>query len=107
MQVKLAEPVLAVGNIEDWLKKMVAGMQDTIKKIIRKSWEEVNALPVEKFIFSYPAQVSTNLDCFLKLMAYCRTKYSGNQGKAPMTMTHVAFEKSRSVLRSQISAARR
>lgn len=58
LQVKLAEPVSAVGNIEDWLKKMVAGMQDTIKKIIRKSWEEVNALPVEKFIFNYPAQVS-------------------------------------------------
>jgi hypothetical protein len=57
VQVKLAEPVMAVGNIEDWLKKMVAGMQDTIKKIIRKSWEEVNSLPVEKFIFSYPAQV--------------------------------------------------
>ncbi|GBG77441.1 hypothetical protein CBR_g23890 [Chara braunii] len=54
--VKLEEPVIAVGNIEDWLKKLVAGMQSTVKKIIKRAYDEVNVIPIGEFVFKYPAQ---------------------------------------------------
>eukprot|EP00898_Chlorokybus_atmophyticus_P005691 jgi/Chlat1/6122/Chrsp409S05665 len=57
-KVAFESPVQAQGNIEDWLKKMVDQMQTTVKSVIKRAHGEVNAIPVEDFLFKYPAQVA-------------------------------------------------
>eukprot|EP00899_Mesostigma_viride_P009796 jgi/Mesvir1/18818/Mv04309-RA.2 len=57
-KVELYNPVVATGNIEDWLKKLVAGMQNTMKEVIRRAYLDVNELTTEEFVFHHPAQVS-------------------------------------------------
>jgi dynein heavy chain len=51
-------PVLAQGNIEVWLQRLVDGMQGSIKGIIKKASTLVSELPLEEFLFSHPAQIA-------------------------------------------------
>ncbi len=56
-KVEFERPVDAKGNIEVWLQRLVDGMQDTIKQIIKRAVRNVAEMPLEDFIFGHPAQV--------------------------------------------------
>jgi dynein heavy chain len=63
--VQLSEPLLAQGNIEIWLNKLVTEMRDTINDVARNmSASLLNELAspdesrLEKFIRAYPSQIS-------------------------------------------------
>lgn len=48
----------AKGNIEVWLQRLVEGMQDTVKQIIKRAVRNVAEMSLEDFVFGHPAQVS-------------------------------------------------
>ncbi|PSC73956.1 flagellar outer dynein arm heavy chain gamma [Micractinium conductrix] len=56
--VPLAAPVEARGNVEVWLQRLVEGMQNTMKGVIRKVASEVYEQELEPFLFGHPAQVA-------------------------------------------------
>jgi dynein heavy chain len=56
-QVEFERPVDAKGNIEVWLQRLVDGMQDTVKQIIKRAVRNVYEMSLEDFIFGHPAQV--------------------------------------------------
>lgn len=64
--VPMSEPILAQGNIEDWLNKLVFGMQQTVKDIARQMSSSLLAdlgdvterEKLEKFVKKYPSQIS-------------------------------------------------
>ncbi|PNH08753.1 Dynein gamma chain, flagellar outer arm [Tetrabaena socialis] len=57
-KVEFERPVDAKGNIEVWLQRLVDGMQDTVKQIIKRAVRNVAEMPLEDFIFGHPAQVA-------------------------------------------------
>ncbi|MEW5318622.1 MAG: hypothetical protein WDW38_009830 [Sanguina aurantia] len=57
-RVEFERAIEAKGNIEVWLQRLVDGMQDTIKQVIRRAVRNVAEMTLEEFIFSHPAQVS-------------------------------------------------
>lgn len=56
--IPLEYPVDATGTIEAWLQRLVDGMKDTVKAIIKRSTRDVEVMSREEFIFGYPAQIS-------------------------------------------------
>ena len=56
-RVEFENPVDAKGNIEVWLQRLVDGMQDTVKQIIKRAVRNVAEMGLEDFLFSNPAQV--------------------------------------------------
>lgn len=56
--MEFERPVDAKGNIEVWLQRLVDGMQDTVKQIIKRAVRNVQEMGLEDFIFSNPAQIS-------------------------------------------------
>ena len=56
-KVEFERPVDAKGNIEVWLQRLVDGMQDTVKQIIKRAVRNVAEMPLEDFVFGHPAQV--------------------------------------------------
>jgi len=56
--VPLEDPVDATGTIEVWLQRLVDGMKNTVKQIIKRSTRDVEVMGREEFIFGYPAQIS-------------------------------------------------
>jgi hypothetical protein len=61
LQVEFDRPVDAKGNIEVWLQRLVDGMQDTVKCIIKSAVKNVYEMPLEDTIFQHPAQVTSCL----------------------------------------------
>nr|Q39575.1 RecName: Full=Dynein gamma chain, flagellar outer arm [Chlamydomonas reinhardtii]7KZM_C Chain C, Dynein gamma chain, flagellar outer arm [Chlamydomonas reinhardtii]7KZN_C Chain C, Dynein gamma chain, flagellar outer arm [Chlamydomonas reinhardtii]7KZO_C Chain C, Dynein gamma chain, flagellar outer arm [Chlamydomonas reinhardtii]8GLV_AD Chain AD, Dynein gamma chain, flagellar outer arm [Chlamydomonas reinhardtii]8GLV_AX Chain AX, Dynein gamma chain, flagellar outer arm [Chlamydomonas reinhar len=57
-KVEFERPVDAKGNIEVWLQRLVDGMEDTVKQIIKRAVRNVAEMPLEDFVFGHPAQVS-------------------------------------------------
>ena len=58
-EVQLKEPMLAQGNIEEWLQVLVDSMQETLRDIVRDcATNGLLNLPLEELMFKYPAQVS-------------------------------------------------
>ncbi|GFR42148.1 hypothetical protein Agub_g3000 [Astrephomene gubernaculifera] len=57
-KVEFERPVDAKGNIEVWLQRLVDGMQDTVKQIIKRAVRNVAEMPLEDFVFGHPAQVA-------------------------------------------------
>ena len=56
-RVEFENPVDAKGNIEVWLQRLVDGMQDTVKQIIKRAVRNVQEMGLEDFLFGNPAQV--------------------------------------------------
>ena len=56
--VEFENAVEAKGNIEVWLQRLVDGMQDTVKQIIKRAVRNVQEMGLEDFMFSNPAQIS-------------------------------------------------
>eukprot|EP00951_Prasinocladus_malaysianus_P027982 scaffold253275_cov43-Prasinocladus_malaysianus.AAC.1 len=56
--VEFEEPVDAKGNIEVWLQRLVDGMQDTVKQIIKRAYRNVSEMELEDFLFGHPAQIA-------------------------------------------------
>lgn len=54
-EVELENAVDAKGNIEVWLQRLVDGMQDSMKQIIKRAYKNVAEMGLEDFIFSHPA----------------------------------------------------
>ncbi|KIZ06068.1 Dynein gamma chain, flagellar outer arm [Monoraphidium neglectum] len=57
-KVEFVAPVDAKGNIEVWLQRLVDGMQNTVKQVIKRAMHNVYEMSLEDFIFHHPAQVS-------------------------------------------------
>lgn len=57
-KVEFEKAIEAKGNIEVWLQRLVDGMQDTIKQVIRRAVRNVAEMTLDEFIFSHPAQVA-------------------------------------------------
>lgn len=53
-----ADACAGAGMVEAWVQGVVDGMQGTMKAIIKRAARHVNELPLEEFLFSYPAQVA-------------------------------------------------
>ena len=100
-RVKLEAPVEARGNVETWLQRLVDGMQDTIKAIIRKAATEVHEKSLDDFIFNNPAQVSL-IGLQFKWTAEQQAALYGaaKQEKGALTK---AFKKADGVLRELVS----
>lgn len=47
-----------VGMVEQWVQRLVDGMQGTMKAIIKRAARSVNELSLEDFLFDNPAQVA-------------------------------------------------
>ena len=56
--VPLEYPVDCTGSIEVWLQRLVDGMKDTVKAIIKRSVRDVENMTKDEFIFTYAAQVA-------------------------------------------------
>jgi dynein heavy chain, axonemal len=56
--IKLEKPVDMVGNIEEWLSKLLASMQHAVNSIVRDASQDCEVMPLEEFTHKYPAQVS-------------------------------------------------
>ncbi|CAG9462434.1 unnamed protein product [Pedinophyceae sp. YPF-701] len=56
--VPMDAPVDTSGNIEVWLQRLVDGMKETVKQVIKRAVREVDEQGLDEFIFSHPAQVS-------------------------------------------------
>lgn len=56
--VPMEYPVDATGTIEVWLQRLVDGMKDTVKAIIKRSTRDVESQQRDEFIFGFPAQVA-------------------------------------------------
>jgi len=56
--VEFENAIDAKGNIEVWLQRLVDGMQDTVKQIIKRAVRNVSDMGLEDFLFSNPAQIS-------------------------------------------------
>ena len=54
----LTAAVLVVGMVEQWVQKLVDGMQNTMKAVIKRAARDVNEMSLEDFLFSNPAQVA-------------------------------------------------
>ena len=46
------------GMVEQWVQRLVDGMQGTMKAIIKRAARSVNELSLEDFLFNNPAQVA-------------------------------------------------
>ena len=46
------------GMVEQWVQRLVDGMQGTMKAIIKRAARNVNELSLEDFLFNNPAQVA-------------------------------------------------
>ena len=46
------------GVVELWLQKLVEGMQDTVKAIVKRAARNVYEMDLQSFIFSHPAQTA-------------------------------------------------
>lgn len=46
------------GMVEVWLARVVEGMQNTTKTIIKGAASHVNEQPLSEFLFSHPAQIA-------------------------------------------------
>uniref|UniRef100_A0A383W453 AAA+ ATPase domain-containing protein n=1 Tax=Tetradesmus obliquus TaxID=3088 RepID=A0A383W453_TETOB len=57
-KVEFEKPVDAKGNIEVWLQRLVDGMQDTVKQVIKRAVRNVYEMGLEDFIFGHPAQIA-------------------------------------------------
>ncbi|CAL8466543.1 g6079 [Coccomyxa elongata] len=57
-KVELDQPVEAKGMVEGWLQRLVDGMQETMKAIIKRAHRNVYEMGLQDFIFSHPAQVA-------------------------------------------------
>ncbi len=57
-RVKLSTPVEAKGNVETWLARLVDGMQNTIRAVIKDAANKAQSMPLSEFIFGFPAQVA-------------------------------------------------
>ena len=44
--------------VEQWVQRLVDGMQSTMKAIIKRAARNVNELSLEDFLFNNPAQVA-------------------------------------------------
>ena len=44
--------------VEVWLARVVEGMQNTMKTIIKGAASHVNEQPLAEFLFSHPAQIA-------------------------------------------------
>ena len=44
--------------VEQWLAKVVEGMQGTMKASIKRAARNVNEMKLDEFLFSHPAQVA-------------------------------------------------
>jgi dynein heavy chain len=53
----MSTPIDAVGNIEDYLTKLVQGMQTTMKDVVRDVSVDCESISLEDLIKKYPAQV--------------------------------------------------
>jgi dynein heavy chain len=51
-------PVQTKGQIESWLHSLVVAMQNTIRAQAKQATNDIEEMPLEQFIFSYPAQLS-------------------------------------------------
>lgn len=49
---------LYAGVVEIWLQKLVEGMQDTVKAIVKRVARNVYEMDLKSFIFSHPAQTA-------------------------------------------------
>ena len=47
-----------IGVVEIWLQKLVEGMQDTMKAIVKRAARNVYEMDLQAFMFSHPAQTS-------------------------------------------------
>ncbi len=56
--VDFSYPVVADGNIEDWLLLLEQEMKRTMKDIVRKAARECFSMKLPEFIEKYPAQAS-------------------------------------------------
>lgn len=50
--------LLLAGMVEAWVQKLVDGMQNTMKAVIKRAARNVNEMSLEDFLFSNPAQVA-------------------------------------------------
>eukprot|EP01012_Entosiphon_sulcatum_P023115 TRINITY_DN280_c0_g1_i7.p1 TRINITY_DN280_c0_g1~~TRINITY_DN280_c0_g1_i7.p1 ORF type:complete len:2218 (+),score=554.82 TRINITY_DN280_c0_g1_i7:76-6729(+) len=62
-EVKVAQPVMAIGNVEEWLNKLCTEMCYTMKEVVREAATKIpelsnNVGQLRPFIEYYPAQVS-------------------------------------------------
>ena len=59
-RMELSEPVDARGPVEVWLQRLVNGMQETVRDLIRETAYEVReeGLELSEFVFNRPAQVA-------------------------------------------------
>ncbi|KAJ3249557.1 Dynein heavy chain 5, axonemal [Chytriomyces hyalinus] len=56
-RVPLTKPMLATGNVENWLGNLLSATQLTINDIVREAASRVNDMPLQKFLDEYPAQI--------------------------------------------------
>ena len=54
----LNEPVMAVGNIEDWLSQLLARVQKTVNITVQAAAVDCETMKIDEFTHKYPAQVS-------------------------------------------------
>ena len=56
--LRQAVSLLLAGMVEAWVQKLVDGMQNTMKAVIKRAARNVNEMSLEDFLFSNPAQVA-------------------------------------------------
>ena len=49
---------MSIGIVEIWLQKLVEGMQNTMKAIVKRAARNVYEMDLQAFIFSHPAQTA-------------------------------------------------
>jgi len=102
--VPLDSPVDANGSIEVWLQRLVDGMKETVRGIIKRSTRDVEALSRDEFLFTYPAQIAL-LGIQLQWTAQLQTALLA--AKTKKDVVHQARKRCNAILADLISLTTR